>query len=130
MLYAGSAFDGRPDIGERARKLAEDFLVDVRASGVVVPASAVGALWVVVSELLANASRHAAGPCVLELQLRGQEVEIGVWDTVPGLEESVGGDQVTGTKRGLAIVRDLSSEFHVEPSAGGKRVLVRIPLAP
>ncbi|MER7173520.1 ATP-binding protein [Streptomyces mesophilus] len=128
VLYAGRAFDGQSDMGEQARNLAEDFLAEVRASGAAVSTSTVGRLWVVVTELLANATRHAAGPCVLELQLRGGQVEVSVWDTVPTLIESVDADGTTGSEGGLGLVRELCSHFHMQSSAGGKRIQARIPL--
>ncbi|MFI1677376.1 ATP-binding protein [Streptomyces sp. NPDC020607] len=128
-MYAGKAFDGRTATAAEAHALATGFLDQARQSGVPGPLAAQGAVWFVVSELMANAGRHAAGPCVLELELSGRVLEISVWDTAPTLREPMDSANAPSRKRGLEVIRELCLAVAVERSAGGKRIRARVPLS-
>ncbi|MFE0130989.1 ATP-binding protein [Streptomyces sp. NPDC059037] len=128
-MYAGRAFEGRTAAAAEARAVATDFLDEARGNGVPVPITAQGTVWFVVSELVANAGRHAAGPCVLELELSEQVLEISVWETAPTLREPTDSARAPSRKRGLEVIRELCLAVAVERSAGGKRVRARVPLS-
>ncbi|MDG4856679.1 ATP-binding protein [Streptomyces sp. T-3] len=128
VVYAGRAFDARTPMAKEARALASDVLDQARKGGTTVPAETLGAVWLVVTELMTNAGRHTAGPCVLELELRGRVLEISVWDTTPDLCEPTGSSGAPGRRRGLEVIRELCLAVVVEPSAGGKRIRARIAL--
>lgn len=128
--YAGAAFEGRTDSAAHARHLVSEFIARLRASAAfTVPAEALGAALLVVTELVTNVVKHTAGPCVLELELAGDALDITVWDTEPALPVLATPDALRPSRHGLEIVYALSRDLQLEQRAGGKRIRARVPLA-
>ncbi|MFC7303893.1 ATP-binding protein [Streptomyces monticola] len=128
--YAGAAFESRAYTAASARELVSEFLEHLdSAAALTVTAEALGAARLVVTELVTNAIKYAAGPCVLELELTGDALTISVWDTDPGLPAPTRPDATRPTRHGLEIVQALCREVTVEQLAGGKRVRARLALA-
>ncbi|MDI3384972.1 ATP-binding protein [Streptomyces sp. B-S-A8] len=127
--YAGAAFEGRTDSAVHARNLVSEFVAQLRASAAfTVPAEALGAALLVVTELVTNVVKHASGPCVLELELAADALEITVWDTEPALPVMAAPDALRPSRHGLEIVHALSRAVTVEQRAGGKRICASVPL--
>jgi anti-sigma regulatory factor (Ser/Thr protein kinase) len=84
----------------------------------------------VVSELIANATRHAPGPCGLILQLTGEDVMITVWDTSPEEPVFKRPDRHRIGGHGLHLVRAASTEVTVTPRAQGKQVTAHLRVTP
>ena len=86
---------------------------------------------IVVSELVTNVLVHCGdgGSLTLGAALREQAVTVWVADRSPGVpaQRTATDDDEDG--RGLGIVAQLVSSWHVEPLAQGKRVVVQLPLA-
>ncbi|NBE53181.1 ATP-binding protein [Streptomyces boluensis] len=128
--YAGAAFEGRTDSAAHARHLVSEFIARIRASAAfTVPAEALGAALLVVTELVTNVVKHAAGPCVLELELTGDALDISVWDTEPALPVMAAPDALRPSRHGLEIVHALCRDLTLEQRAGGKRIIASVPLS-
>lgn len=83
----------------------------------------------VVSELVGNAVRHGGERVVLELDLEGTVLVVGVRDDAEGLPRQRAVDDQAEGGRGLDIVAALSEEWGTdEISAGAKRVWARLDL--
>jgi anti-sigma regulatory factor (Ser/Thr protein kinase) len=90
----------------------------------------------VASELVSNAVQHAVGPCGapvscrLVLKLFADVVVVEVWDPAGGaVVRSMGGDSLSESGRGLAIVEALSGSpvlVYAYPG-GGKSVVAVLP---
>jgi serine/threonine-protein kinase RsbW len=79
-------------------------------------------LALLASELVTNAVMHGEPPIELDASVDGQVARVTVSDhdaRMPSLRRP-GPDDASG--RGLAIVEALSSRWHAEPAAEGKRV--------
>lgn len=81
----------------------------------------------VLSELITNAVLHAHGDVVARVSVAADgSVQLEVLDSSGRLPRVRGyGDEST-TGRGLRMVADLSEDWGVEPSDGGKRVWARL----
>jgi len=77
-------------------------------------------------ELLANAVRHAPGPVRVVATADEAEATLVVEDGGPGFRHTEGGvDPYAETGRGLRLVREVSDDLRIEPTAqGGTRVTV------
>ncbi|MFD7610712.1 ATP-binding protein [Streptomyces sp. NPDC059828] len=86
------------------------------------------AVQLVVSELVSNARRHAAGPCSLRLSADASEVAIEVTDANPLFPRGRAPDP-TGVRGGWGwtVVSSVAEETRVLPGPGpGKRVYARL----
>ena len=83
----------RPD-GSRA--------LDVQADSVPVPAEALTALGLVVTELVSNAAKHGAGRITVALRQAATGLEVVVTDEGPGFGKDV------GTGLGMRLIRSLA----------------------
>jgi two-component sensor histidine kinase len=82
----------------------------------------------VVSELVANAVRHAPGPCGLLLQLTSEELVIAVWDASGEEPVFKKPDRHRIGGHGLHLVRAASTKVTVTPCAQGKQVTAHLRL--
>ncbi|MEC4015478.1 ATP-binding protein [Streptomyces sp. H27-D2] len=126
---ASAAFDGENGMAALAREFAAAFLARVqKVHGVPVTARLIGAVCLVVSELITNAVKYAPGPCLLDLALADGELHVTVGDTEAGLPVTLTPDAGRIGGHGLEIVLGLSRGYEVERQPGGKRVRAHIPL--
>ncbi|MFF5638420.1 ATP-binding protein [Streptomyces sp. NPDC012825] len=85
----------------------------------------------VVSELVTNVVRHARGPCVLTLTVRGALLDIAVADhseELPLTSWEGPGDERGGF--GFPLIRGLGGRIKVVPALGGKSLHVALDLEP
>ncbi|WP_157535760.1 ATP-binding protein [Kitasatospora mediocidica] len=128
-LRVGAGYDGGLGTVAAARTLADDFLGAARSLlGAPVTAAVAGSVRLVVSELVTNAAKYAPGPCLLDLELTGDDISITVWDTEPALPVPHGTDPLRVGRHGLEIVLALSRHYSAESRAGGKRVRAHLAL--
>ncbi|GGU47844.1 ATP-binding protein [Streptomyces lavendofoliae] len=80
----------------------------------------------VVSELVTNVVRHAAGPCRVDLHLTAGTLEIAVSDADEVIPVAHAQDPARVGQHGLEIVLALCRSVHVEPIPSGKRVRARL----
>jgi anti-sigma regulatory factor (Ser/Thr protein kinase) len=106
----------------RARGLTSKFLARSR-SGTGAGAEQIDDVKLVVSELVANATRHGRSACRLRLYDSGEQVTVEVYDDSP-LPPRVRPFTAEGESgRGLAMVRCLAQRLDVTAvTGGGKRV--------
>ncbi|MEU1940463.1 ATP-binding protein [Streptomyces coeruleorubidus] len=113
----------------RARHLAAGFLMRVQAEhGLPVSQRAMDLIQLVVSELVTNALKYAAGPVLMELRIAGDLVEVVVWDSDPVLPVARAADAGRVGQHGLEIVMAVAQGFEVQREPVGKRITVRIAL--
>ncbi|MFJ2645592.1 ATP-binding protein [Streptomyces sp. NPDC087420] len=125
----GAAFDGEPGMIAAARRLTREFLTRVQGEyGVPVSSRLVGDTQLVVSELVTNASKYAPGPCLLDLQLLPDAVEITVWDSASALPIARAAEPGRIGQHGIEIVLALCEGFDVRREPVGKRIKVRLAL--
>lgn len=128
-LSAVAALDGSGACIARARHLAAGFLTRIRAEhGVVVSQRAVEITQLVVSELVTNAQKYAAGPILLDLRIAGDLVEVQVWDSDPVLPVARAADAGRVGQHGLEIVMALCEGFEAQREPVGKRLTARLAL--
>lgn len=110
-----------PDEAEsagRARKLTSRFLARPRPGSAGPDAGRIDDATLVVSELVANATRHG-GACRLSLRVSGTRVTVEVRDGSPGRPRVRPLTTWGESGRGLAMVRCLAESFDVRPAGGG-----------
>ncbi|MET9479612.1 ATP-binding protein [Streptomyces sp. NPDC006638] len=126
----GAAFDGEPGMIAEARRFARDFLTQLQGEfGVPVSTRLLGDTQLVVSELVTNARKYAPGPCLLDLQLLPDAVEITVWDSESALPIARAAEPGRIGQHGIEIVLALCEGFDVRREPVGKRIKVRLALA-
>lgn len=81
-----------------------------------------------VSELIANAVKHARTPLVLELAADDDCLTVSVVDGERELASQVQQHELAESGRGLRIVAAVASEWGVEPRDEGKALWFRLPL--
>ncbi|MET7441869.1 ATP-binding protein [Streptomyces sp. NPDC004082] len=129
LPWAGAVYDGASDSIRAARNLAADFMERLqRAYRIALSTRVVGAVQLVVSELVTNVCKHAPGPCALDLVLVGRSLEIRVWDSSFRVPVPDVPDPGRVGRHGLEIVTALCGEIDVRREPVGKRVRVRIAL--
>ncbi|MFG2720552.1 ATP-binding protein [Streptomyces sp. NPDC048416] len=127
-MTASAVFDGSEDIAS-ARAMARDFLASLQAVyGVPVWARAMGAVQLVVSELVTNARKYAPGPCSLTLAVDDGAVEVTVWDSGTTLPLVLAPDPARIGRHGLEIVMAVCRSFEVHREPVGKRIKASIAL--
>ncbi|WP_405673594.1 ATP-binding protein [Streptomyces sp. NBC_01530] len=114
----------------RARGLASKFLACSRLPTAEVEAEQIDDVKLVVSELVANATRHGRSACRLRLQVSDERVTVEVYDESP-LPPRVRPFTADGESgRGLAMVRCLAQHLDVmSVTGGGKRVRAVLALS-
>ncbi|WP_030379185.1 MULTISPECIES: ATP-binding protein [unclassified Streptomyces] len=128
-MRASAAYEGRPGDIARARDLVRDFLTRVQSEhGFPVTERAMGTAQLVVSELMTNACKYAAGPCLVDLGLDADRVEITVWDSAPVLPVAKAADPGRVGQHGLEIVMAVCQSFEVHREPVGKRTIAAIAL--
>ncbi|WP_371483711.1 ATP-binding protein [Kitasatospora sp. NBC_00315] len=128
-LRAGATYDGRPGTVSAARRFADGFLAEAQSvRGVPVTGELADTVRLVVSELVTNAAKYAPGPCLLDLELTGEEIRVTVWDTDATLPAPRSADPGRIGQHGLEIVLALCRRYDIERHAGGKRVRAHLPL--
>jgi anti-sigma regulatory factor (Ser/Thr protein kinase) len=129
--FAGAAYDGDTTSIAEARAMTGRFLDGARtAHGVEMPARASADAQLVVSELVTNACKYAPGPCALTLAVHGPVLEISLWDTDDTLPIARAAEPGRIGQHGLEIVFALCDGFDVRREPVGKRITVRMALAP
>ncbi|UGQ12913.1 ATP-binding protein [Yinghuangia sp. ASG 101] len=117
---------GTPGSVRVARRSCADFLARATSDGgQPMGSEATTDILLVVGELVANACRHAPGPCRLTVALSDHGADVAVRDTGRGMLRLVGG---TGAGYGLLIVARLTEGIHVLPLDDGKVVRATVPL--
>ncbi|KIF71010.1 regulator [Streptomyces sp. AcH 505] len=126
----GIAFDGEPGMIAEARHFTADFLAQVRTGyGEALSARLIGTAQLVVSELVTNARKYAVGPCLLDLELADDMVEITVWDSNSTLPLARAADPGRVGQHGMEIILSLCDGFDVRRELVGKRITVRLAVA-
>lgn len=115
--------DGSAGSVRGARREAHRFLADPDRHPPVGADTARDVLMVV-GELVANACRHAPGPCRLSVAVDPEFVDVAVRDTGPG---RLGPARRRATGYGLWIVARLTSGIRVLPAPEGKVVRAAVP---
>ncbi|MFE6129664.1 ATP-binding protein [Streptomyces sp. NPDC056437] len=127
--WASVCYDGAPEIIAAARLFTKEFLTRVQAEfGLPVSAHAIGTAQLVVSELVTNACKYAPGPCLMDLEVTGDLLEITVWDTSTVLPVARAAEPGRVGQHGLEIVLALCEGFDVRRDPVGKRIKVRTAL--
>ncbi|MFE3323711.1 ATP-binding protein [Streptomyces sp. NPDC059176] len=122
--WAAAVYDGGPGCIAEARRFATGFLVDEHGLD---PASdTVGAVQLIVSELVTNACKFTSGPCALDLERIASGVEVTVWDSGTALPVVRAADPRRVGQHGLEIVLALCDGFAIEREPVGKRITVRV----
>ncbi|MEU4040162.1 ATP-binding protein [Streptomyces collinus] len=128
-LGAAVALDGQGACIAEARHLAAGFLTRMRAEHeIAVSERTVEATRLVVSELVTNAQKYAAGPILLDLRITGDLVEVQVWDADPILPVARAADAGRVGQHGLEIVMALCQGFEAMREPVGKRLTARLAL--
>ncbi|MFC9282820.1 ATP-binding protein [Streptomyces collinus] len=129
-LGTAVALDGQGACIAEARHLAAGFLTRMRVEhGIAVSQRAVEVTQLVVSELVTNAQKYAAGPILLDLRIAGDLVEVQVWDSDPVLPVARSVDAGRVGQHGLEIVIALCQGFEAMREPVGKRLTARLALA-
>ncbi|MFF1714027.1 ATP-binding protein [Streptomyces sp. NPDC058268] len=122
-------FEGDEGIAP-ARHLVRAFLAGVRsAHGLPVSSRAMSLVELVVSELVTNARKYAPGPCLLSLEVQGDNVEVTVRDGNIVLPAVSAPDPSRIGQHGLEVVMAVCRNFHVHQEPMGKRITATLALA-
>jgi signal transduction histidine kinase/DNA-binding response OmpR family regulator len=84
----------------------------------------------IVSELVTNAVRHAAGPMRCRVRLDERRLVVDVADGGTDRPQTREFDPAAPNGRGLHLVQALSSEWGVRPTGAGKSIWCVVPTAP
>ncbi|MFF5483557.1 ATP-binding protein [Streptomyces sp. NPDC012935] len=106
----------------RARKLATAFLARPHRRVAAVHTEGVNDATLVVSELVANATRHGHSDCRLRLAVYDHRVIVEVHDDNPTQPQVRPKSDVAEGGRGLAIVQDIAESLEVIGAPDGKTV--------
>ena len=98
-----------------ARRFARETLVHL-------PAEAMDAVELMVSELATNSVKHANSPFTLKIDVTHTELRVEVRDQGSGQPQLASPAPTDPAGRGLQIVQTLSSRWGAERTAGGKSV--------
>lgn len=80
-----------------------------------------------VSELVANAVRHAMGPCALVITIQEDGVELSVEDGDPRQPVARNAQPLDHTGRGLLLLSALAADWGVQPLPAGKSIWFCLP---
>ncbi|GAA3132725.1 ATP-binding protein [Streptomyces echinatus] len=128
-LHASAAFEGQGSCIAEARDMAVGFLTRMRTEhGVAVSQRALELTRLVVSELVTNACKYAAGPILLDVRIAGELVEIQVWDCDPVLPMARAAEAGRVGQHGLEIVMAVCQGFEAMREPVGKRIIARLAL--
>jgi anti-sigma regulatory factor (Ser/Thr protein kinase) len=127
--WAGVAYEGGPGTIGAARDFAGRFLGEANSEGAALGERLVEKARLVVSELVTNAVKYAAGPCWIELRLSTDTLEIVVGDTVRTSPVPKAHDPGRVGQHGLEIVLALCTDLRVTEERTGKRVTAQLELA-
>ncbi|ROP55962.1 ATP-binding protein [Streptomyces sp. PanSC9] len=128
-LHASAAFEGQGSCIAAARDMAASFLSRMRTEhSVAVSQRALELTRLVVSELVTNACKYAAGPVLLDLRIAGELVEIQVWDSDPVLPMARAAEAGRVGQHGLEIVMAVCQGFETTREPVGKRITARLAL--
>ncbi|MFE9907313.1 ATP-binding protein [Streptomyces clavifer] len=126
---ASTAYDMESGEISSARAFTRDFLADVQAAhGVSVSSRVSETAQLVVSELATNVVKYAPGPCLLDLEVRGNTLTIAMWDSGPVLPASGHADPQRVGQHGLEIVLAVCQSFEIRRQPVGKRIRVQLSL--
>ncbi|MGQ4511517.1 ATP-binding protein [Streptomyces sp. DW26H14] len=126
---ASAVYGGEPESIAAARDFTSGYLAGLgSAHGVPVSSRTLGTAQLVVSELVTNACKYAPGPCLLDCELVGDQLEIAVWDSDGSLPVARAAEPGRIGRHGLEIVMALCDGFDVRREPVGKRIKVRVPL--
>ncbi|MER7676988.1 ATP-binding protein [Streptomyces sp. NPDC096934] len=98
-------------------------------SGLPVSQRAVGAVQLVVSELVTNAHTYAPGTCLLTPEVSDGAVAVTVWDSSTALPLILAPDPTRTGQHGLEIVMALCRSFEMHREPVGKRIRAAVVLA-
>jgi anti-sigma regulatory factor (Ser/Thr protein kinase) len=129
VLRASAVYGGEPESIAAARSFTSGYLADLQSvHGIPVPSRTIGTAQLVVSELVTNACKYAPGPCLLDCELVGGQLEIAVWDSDGTLPVARAAEPGRIGQHGLEIILALCDGFDVRREPVGKRIRVRIAL--
>lgn len=128
---AGMVFDGGTASIAASRAFTAAFLEQAAAEhGVRVSRQTAADAQLVVSELVTNAVKYAAGLCAVRLVVRDRLLEITVWDTEPTMPQPHGPEPDRIGHHGLEVVLALCEGFEARRDPFGKHVTARLALGP
>ncbi|MFE3265541.1 ATP-binding protein [Streptomyces sp. NPDC059215] len=128
-VAVSAVVDGAAQIGE-SRDAARRFLESLQAvHGFPVSRRAMGAVELVVSELVTNAHKYAPGPCLLTLEVSEGAVAVTVWDSSTALPLILPPDPGRVGQHGLEIVMAVCRSFEMHREPVGKRIRAAVVLA-
>ncbi|MFD3326772.1 ATP-binding protein [Streptomyces sp. NPDC058701] len=127
-ISATAVFEGIEPIAT-ARDFARSFLLEVRdVHRIPVSDQAMGAVELVVSELITNTRKYAPGPGALALHIRDGCAEVTVSDGNPEAPVVLRPDPARVGRHGLEIVAAVSRSLQVHREPAGKRITAAIGL--
>jgi anti-sigma regulatory factor (Ser/Thr protein kinase) len=129
VARASAAYDAGTEMIPAARDFVSGYLARAQAEhGLPVTAKAVQIAQLVVSELVTNVAKYAPGPCLLDAEVVGDDLQVTVWDTEAAMPGLAAPDAERVGRHGMEIVLTLCRRFEISRHAGGKRIRVCIAL--